>query len=244
MSKSNKKRIIFTMGGKGGVGKTTLMTSLVEWYLSKGYPTTVLDLDTENKTKGSLVHFFPEISKKVSIHDGRGLDVLLDHIEQNPIIFADMGASSGQVTHEWFDAMYEAVKDLDVEFIAVGVLTPDPASLESILQWAEKLQHRVKYLVALNSSENQHASFKLWAEESIAAKRFREAFHPEVISMESRIPEIQNSMRTHGLTLQAVSDRKVTHIPELSKVSSVIRVQAYRKRMNSEFDRVQQLFFA
>ncbi len=230
------------MGGKGGVGKTTLISSLVEWYLSKGLPTAILDLDTENKTKGSLVHFFPEISKKLSIHGGRGLDVLLDHIDQHSILFADMGASSGQVTHEWFDSMYEAVKELNVEFVAVGVLTPDPASLESILQWAEKLQKRVKYLIVLNSGENHQATFKLWSEESAAAKKFREIFQPEVISMESRIPEIQNLMRTHGLTLQSVAERKASHIPELSRVSSVIRVQSYRRKMNSEFDRVQQLF--
>jgi len=53
-----EKRVILSMGGKGGVGKTSLMTALTEWFDSKEIPAQLLDLDSENKARGSLAHFF------------------------------------------------------------------------------------------------------------------------------------------------------------------------------------------
>ena len=40
------------MGGKGGVGKTSLMTGLAEWFQENSIPVKLLDLDTENKARG------------------------------------------------------------------------------------------------------------------------------------------------------------------------------------------------
>ena len=49
-----RKRVILSMGGKGGVGKTSVMTGLAEWFQENGIPVKLLDLDTENKARGSL----------------------------------------------------------------------------------------------------------------------------------------------------------------------------------------------
>jgi MinD superfamily P-loop ATPase len=48
---SIQKRIVFTMGGKGGVGKTGTMVALAEWFEANQIPCTLLDLDTENKAR-------------------------------------------------------------------------------------------------------------------------------------------------------------------------------------------------
>jgi MinD superfamily P-loop ATPase len=52
------KRVVFTMGGKGGVGKTGVVVALAEWFEANDIPVTLLDFDTENKARGSLKHFF------------------------------------------------------------------------------------------------------------------------------------------------------------------------------------------
>ena len=239
----NKKKVVFSMGGKGGVGKTTLMTSLVEWYQGKGLPCSILDFDTETKNKGSLHHFFPETSVKIELNgEGgiEGLDTIIDRLDEVPVVIADMGASSGEVTYNWFNSMYDGLRDLDIEFIAVGMITSDPASAESVLQWASILQERVKYLIVLNEGESQQKAFEFW-DVSEQAKAFKEAFKPEIISMESRIPAIQNLLRGHGLTLGAVSSRTNHGVPELSKTSAVIRAQAYRRKLNAEFERTSLL---
>ena len=65
------------MGGKGGVGKSSAMTGLAEWFDANEIPVTLLDLDTENKARGSLRHFFHERAPKVNIHTSAGLDAFV-----------------------------------------------------------------------------------------------------------------------------------------------------------------------
>jgi len=67
---SQQKRVVFTMGGKGGVGKTSLMVVLAEWFEANQIPCTLLDLDTENKARGSLKHYFNGSVSKVNINPG------------------------------------------------------------------------------------------------------------------------------------------------------------------------------
>ena len=41
------KRVVLSMGGKGGVGKTSIMATLAEWFDANHIPVKLLDLDTE-----------------------------------------------------------------------------------------------------------------------------------------------------------------------------------------------------
>src|ERR1700721_1502181 len=49
-----ERRVILSMSGKGGVGKTSVMAGLAEWSDENQITVTILDLDTENKARGSL----------------------------------------------------------------------------------------------------------------------------------------------------------------------------------------------
>ncbi len=150
------------MGGKGGVGKTGVVVSLAEWFAANEIPVTLLDLDTENKTRGSLKHFFNGTVTKVNIHTPAGLDAFVDHLDGGTsIIVADMGAGAGQVASGWFDSMYEDMAASGVRFTAVGVVTPDPASVESVLAWASRLQDRVEYVIVENAT-SALADFTYW----------------------------------------------------------------------------------
>ena len=53
-TQNTEKRIVFTQGGKGGVGKTLVATLLLDFYKSKGLTPEILDFDTENKNSGGL----------------------------------------------------------------------------------------------------------------------------------------------------------------------------------------------
>lgn len=237
---ANAKRVVFTMGGKGGVGKTGVMVALAEWFLANEIPVTLLDLDTENKARGSLKHFFNGSVTKVNIHTPAGLDAFVDHLDSGtPIILADMGAGAGQVAADWFESMYEDVAATGVRFTAVGVVTPDPASVESILAWASRLQDRVEYVVIENAT-SALADFTYW-KSTEQANRFREAFSPEILNMEFRLAELENPIRQYGIQLGQVADRKAP-IEELKRASLIMRAQSYRRRLFSEFDRARQVF--
>ncbi len=232
------KKVVFTPGGKGGVGKTTVSIALAEWYSENQIPCTLLDLDTENKKKGSFSHFFPDQAVKIDINTPAGLDAFIDHADKEPdIILADMGAGSGKVAIHWFHSMHESVADT-LSFTALVVVTSDPASVESLLSWAAQLQDRVSYVVVLNQQEDNQVGFSYW-EDTTEAKAFRATFHPAIIRMDLRLADLQHAMRNHGFTLAQVIQRE-TDAPELDKSSLVIRAQAYRRQLFAEFDRVKE----
>jgi MinD-like ATPase involved in chromosome partitioning or flagellar assembly len=234
-----KKRVILSMGGKGGVGKTSVMVNLAEWFSSNQIPARLLDLDIENKARGSLTHFFAGQVPKMNIHTPAGLDAFIDYLSDgSPVILADMGAGSGQVTYDWFERMHTSVTEAGIVFTTIGVVTSDPASVESVLAWAERLQNRVSYLVVENHIAD-HVDFTYW-HESAQARRFREVFDPAIIQMDYRLAELENAVRNHGATLGDVAARR-TDAPELRRASLVMRAQSYRRSMFAEFDRVKEL---
>ena len=233
------KRVILSMGGKGGVGKTSVMSGLAEWFRENQIPVKLLDLDTENKARGSLTHFFGDAAPKVNIHTPAGLDSFVDALTDGPpVILADMGAGAGQVTYDWFDKMHPDVNEAGIVFTAIGIVTSDPASVESVLAWASRLQRRTAYLIVENSI-SQHTDFTYWRE-SEQALRFQSIFAPPVIRMDYRLPDLENATRNHGVTLGQVAAR-ATDAPELRKASLVMRAQSYRRRMFAEFDNAKEL---
>ena len=149
-----------------------------------------------------------------------------------------MGAGAGQITADWFDSMYPSVAEAGIVFTAIGVITNDPASVESVLGWAARLQNRVHYLIIENSLTS-HTDFNYW-NNSREARQFREAFHPAVIRMDFRLPELENAARNYGVTLGDVANRNVG-TPELRKASLVMRAQSYRRNLFSEFDKVKEM---
>jgi MinD-like ATPase involved in chromosome partitioning or flagellar assembly len=228
------------MGGKGGVGKTGVVVALAEWFQANEIPVTLLDLDTENKARGSLKHFFDGTVTKVDVHTPAGLDAFVDHLDGGtPIILADMGAGAGQVAAGWFDSMYEDVAATGVRFTAVGIVTPDPASVESVLAWANRLQDRVEYVIVENAT-SALADFTYW-HATKQANQFRQAFTPAILQIEFRLAELENPLRQHGIQLGQVADRK-TMVDELKRASLIMRAQSYRRRLFSEFDRAREAF--
>ena len=100
--------------------------------------------------------------------------------------------------------------------VAVGVVTPDPASVESVITWAHALQYRVDYLIVKNAL-TEPADFS-YSEQSQQAEQFRQAFHPQEISMEYRLAKFENPARQHGVTLGQAAERKVA-VPELQQTT-------------------------
>jgi len=227
------------MGGKGGVGKTSIIVSLAEWFETNQIPVTLLDLDTENKARGSLTHFFGGQVPKINIHSPAGLDAFIDYLTDGSlVILADMGSGAGQVAYDWFERMYPDVTDAGIVFTAIGVVTSDPASVESILAWAARLQNRVAYLIVENSI-TQYTELTYW-HESEEAQEFRRVFQPAVIHMDFRLPDLENAARNYGVTLGEVAARKIV-APEPQKASLVMRAQSYRRRIFAEFGKVKEL---
>ena len=124
---------------------------------------------------------------------------------------------------------------MGVAFTAVGIVTPDPASVESVLSWANSLQDRVDYLIVKNAL-TEPADFSYW-DNSTQVESFRKAFDPRVIIMEYRLPKFENPARQYGVTLGQVAGRTVS-FSDLQQTAVVMRAQAYRRNFFAELDRV------
>ena len=229
-----KKRVVFTTGGKGGVGKTGVTLAIADWYQSRQIPFLPLDLDTENKALGSLCHYFPK-AQKVNIHTDAGLDIFLSILAdgQADIILADMGGGAGLVTYQWFQFMKDDFSQLGISFTAVGVITPDPASVESVLTWASNLEDRVQYLIVENSNTS-NPDFTYW-HQTKQAQAFRNSFNPLVIPMEFRLPELERIARQYGVTLRSIGTKSAPVATQL-QIAHIIRAQRYTHRFAAQLD--------
>lgn len=77
----------------------------------------------------------------------------------------------GELTHAWFDEMYNPVARRGIVFTAVGVITSDPGSVESVLTWADRHPAPGIVLIVENQADD-HGNFTYWRESAQAR-----AFH-------------------------------------------------------------------
>jgi hypothetical protein len=237
------KRVVFPMAGKGGVGKTTVVATLAEWYASNGLKVAMFDMDPDNKAEGSLFSFFPGAHKLPALESwtyDRLLGVSLD--SDADVILADMGAAQGHRMIPWFRDFYRVMQDsgIPLRWTAIGVVDADIASARSVLDWGEALQDGVDYLIVHNQYRDEVPS--AWENPAIAGPvtAFRKAFSPMEIRMDARRPDLQKFMRIGCVTLTAVGERRAK-VPELRAPDMMLRARTYRFRAFNEFATVQRV---
>ncbi len=186
------KRVVFTMGGKGGVGKTTVMSALTEWYKANGLTVDIVDMDPENRAVGSLASLFAS-AKKWPATEQWAYDQLLalSMTSEADIIPVDIGAAQAHQMIPWIQKFYRAAQEtgIPLRWTAIGVIDgKDVASAQSVLQWGEALQDTVDYLVVHNNSTR--GSETAWHDPMLrgSVDRFVKALNPTEIYLEKRRP--------------------------------------------------------
>lgn len=234
MTKSSKL-IVFSCGGKGGVGKTTVATAIADYYAARGIPATLFDCDTENKQRGSLNHFFPEATK-LDIRSERGLDLLVDSAfaAEAPVALADLAAGSGRDTFRWFDTMFDGLDAAGIRFTAVATITSAASSVETLFTWANALGTRARYLVVKNHVAGDDFGF---LENTEPGRVFLAQAAPIVIDLKTRAREIQTELDNRGLTAaQAVTAEASRRGPLLNGGTARVRAEAYARQIDAALD--------
>lgn len=228
----SRSRIIFTEGGKGGVGKTTILSAFVAWARHKGSTPALLDFDMENREKSSFASFYPEATK-IDIHKPDALDKLFHHLETpGSLVVADQGAGSGAETFGWFDRTAGLVHEF-ADITAIGVVTKDPGSVESVLTWAFHLGDRVKYLIVLNELV-RGTGFDAWTG-APPVRSFCEALHPAIVAFQNRNPDFEDMLRSHALTLERVILRQ-HEVEWFKSLTRIIQARRYQQEAYDAFD--------
>jgi hypothetical protein len=235
------RRLVFSCGGKGGVGKSTFMSGLAEFYRDREINVELLDLDNENETKGSLKSWFPDATK-IDIRKANVYDVLLRKAFQSKcdVVLADMGAAQGQRVWEWFDTIYASAVEagLTVRFTAVCMVTNDPASVESVLQWARHLKNTVEYLIVRNQMSSDD-SLRAWNSDRV--DEFRQLYQPAEIDLGPRDVEFQQLTRDHGLTLTALAAGIDSEDEQLADPVLRVRAIGYRRALFDQLNEVTEV---
>jgi CobQ/CobB/MinD/ParA nucleotide binding domain len=147
------KRVVFPIAGKGGVGKTTVVAALAEWYASNDHKADLLDMDPENRAEGSLKALFDHAHKLPALESWTYDKLLGISLESDAdVILADMGAAQGHQMIPWFKDFYKVMQEsgLDLRWTALGVVDGDIASARSVLEWGKELQDAVDYVIVHN----------------------------------------------------------------------------------------------
>jgi hypothetical protein len=235
------RRLVFSCGGKGGVGKSTFMSGLAEFYQDRQINAELLDLDNENETKGSLKSWFPSATK-IDIRKANAYDVLLRKAFQSKcdVVLADMGAAQGQRVWEWFDTIYASAIEagLTVRFTAVGMVTNDPASVESVLQWARHLKDTVEYLIVRNQMSSDD-NLRAW--NSATVGEFRDLYKPAEIQLGPRDVDFQQLTRDYGLTLTALAEGLESDDEQLEDPVLRVRAIGYRRALFDQLNEVTEV---
>ncbi len=227
-----RSNIIFTQGGKGGVGKTTVVTALTAWIRTKGFDLILLDFDSENRDKSSFQSFYPE-AQKIDIHAPDSLDRVFHFLEKpDTILIADQGAGSGGETFSWFDRTAEIVREF-ADVISIGIVTKDPGSVESVLTWAYHLGDRVRYLIVLNELV-RGTGFDAWCT-APQVNEFIAAAQPSVIAFQNRNPDFEDMLRANHLTLEKVISREHL-ISWFHSLTRIVQARRYQQEAYSAFE--------
>jgi len=231
------KRVVFPIAGKGGVGKTTVMATLAEWYASTAYTADLFDMDPDNKAEGSFKALFARAHKLPALESWTYDKLLGVSLESSAdVILADLGAAQGHRMIPWFREFYRTMQEsgLELRWTALGVVDGDIASARSVIEWGEELQNTVDYVIVHNYFQEGVAS--AWENSKLAddVAAFREVFAPVEIRIDARRPDLQRMMRTMNVTLSDVGERRTT-VPELRAPDMTLRARTYRFRAFSQF---------
>lgn len=237
---TTSKLIVFSCGGKGGVGKTTVATSIADYYTTRGIAATLFDCDTENKQRGSLSHFLPS-AEKLDIRAERGLDRFVDIAlaADARVALADLAAGSGRDTFQWFDTMFDGLYAAGVRFTAVATITSSASSVETLFTWANALGSRARYLVVRNHIAGDDFGY---FEDTEPGRAFLAQAEPVVIDLKTRAREIQTELDNRGLTAAQVGTAEAARRgPLLNGGTARVRAEAYARQIDAALDSARAL---
>ncbi len=144
------KNSLFVIGAdKGGVGKTTVARSLLDYFAATGVPARAFDTEYP---RGTLKRFFPDVTEVVDFTSVADQMRILDTIRtsKNSTVI-DVRAGQLSPTLKLFKqvGLFDALKRADVNLIVLHVLGPSISSLSEIDEIASFVPAE-KYILVKN----------------------------------------------------------------------------------------------
>jgi hypothetical protein len=231
-----KPAVIIVGADKGGVGKTTVSRTLLDYFTAHQIPTRAFDTESP---KGTLKRFHPEVTEVVDMtaipDQMKVFDTLNATDASVTVIDVRAGLLSPTLKALRDIGFIEAAKKGQITFAVFHILGPSIASLDEIAETATYLGD-AKYFLVKNFINNTH--YFQWDEETHASyfKTLKDA-------VELTIPKL-NEMACEQVDLASVpylsfiANKKLTGEP--AAYSFVLRgyVRHWLGNVWAEYDRI------
>ena len=191
-----KPAVVLIGADKGGVGKTTVARTLLDFFADRQVRARAFDTEVP---RGTLKRFFPDITDVVDINHVPDQMKIFDTVNSTDATVSLIDIRAGLLSPTLRAlrniGFIEAAKKGHITFVLFHILGPSIASLDEIAETASYLGD-AKYFMVKNFINNTH--FFQWDEETHASyfKRIKDA-------VEITIPKL-NEMATEQVELASV----------------------------------------
>jgi hypothetical protein len=234
-----KPTLILVGADKGGVGKTTLARSILDYFARKNVLTRAFD--TENP-RGSLHRFYPNITEIIDLNNVAHQMRVLDTMETAnvPVTVVDLKAGNLSYSLDLFEriGVLEAARNGMFTLGLFHVVGPSIASLDEIGELSRYLQG-VEYVLTRNAINE--TNFFEWDEAT-----YRKYFSQIAKTQEINIPKLNEmayeQVDVAGVTFKDFIDNRAADGSQ-GKFSFVLRgyVRKWCTEIDEEFGRVKVL---
>ena len=149
-----KPAVIIVGADKGGVGKTTVMRTLLDYFLARKVPTRAFDTEAP---KGTLKRFHPDVTDVVDVTRIPDQMQIFDTLSDNAVTLIDVraGLLSPTLMALRNIGFIDAAKKGQITLSVFHVLGPSIASLDEIVETSDFVSD-VRYFLVKNFINNTH----------------------------------------------------------------------------------------
>jgi hypothetical protein len=149
-----KPSVIIVGADKGGVGKTTVMRTLLDYFLARKVPTRAFDTEAP---KGTLKRFHPDVTEVVDVTKIPDQMQNFDTLSESTVTLIDVraGLLSPTLTSLRNIGFIDAAKKGQINLSVFHILGPTITSLDEIVDTAEFIND-VRYFLVKNFINNTH----------------------------------------------------------------------------------------
>jgi hypothetical protein len=226
-------RLVYTVGGKGGGGKSFCVSLLTQYLDSLNITYKLYDCDDETSTTSRL---FPQSAKFLAIRSASEIDHLVQTATEGKVevVLVDLPARAGDEFQNWFSIVpWDELATLGVRFTSIGVVSGAKDSIEAILRWCEFVGSNVDHVLALNRRDDLSIY-----ESSNARCKFRSEGVPEI-----EIPKLDERFAAAlDRANWPISTALASSEPHfLTQLMSRARLRRYRDQVFTQFETIKHL---
>jgi hypothetical protein len=150
----SKPAVIIVGADKGGVGKTTVTRTLLDYFTARKVPTRAFDTEAP---RGTLKRFHPDVTEVVDVTKIPDQMKIFDTISESAVTMIDVraGLLSPTLTALRDIGFIDAAKKGQVTFSVFHILGPSVASLDEIAETADFMSD-ARYFLVKNFINNTH----------------------------------------------------------------------------------------